>query len=375
MQFTDIPFHKQRLSALRKMVAAGRFPHTVLLTGKDGYGVLYVAMNLASHLLCETEECLRKIQGFNHPDLHFVFPSITSPRAGSETSSSHFTDQWRSFLESGLFGSYDLWMQHLDPGNKQGSIRVKDAEELIQKAYQYPALGKRKVFIVWHAEKMNQATANKLLKLLEEPPENSFFILTTDDPQKIIATIRSRAQDFQIPPIPPGEMKQALLEKGITEQQAEQIIGSAEGDWYKAQKMLESEDPFALHKDYFVRWVRIAYQAKKKPQAINDLIDWAEQLSAESRNFQMDFLRFALEVFRRSYLAHFNPELALFDFEAQQFQMKKFVPFVHSANIELFYHKINEAVYHLVRNANPKLTFLDLSVEMTRLLHKKETGL
>jgi DNA polymerase-3 subunit delta' len=374
MQFTDIRFHKQLFSAWNKMIDSGRFPHTVLLTGQDGYGVLYAAVELATRLLCDTDECVQKIRGFNHPDLHFVFPTVTSPKGASETSASFYTNEFKEFVTQNLFGSYDDWMAFLESGNKQGMIRVKDAEELMHKAYQYPAMGDKKVFVVWHAEKMNSGTANKLLKLLEEPPENTFFILTTDHPLNILATIRSRCQEFQIPPVPRSEMAEELKKREISGTEIETILQLAEGDFKKALQVLGSEDPFVKHKDYFVRWVRIAYQAKKKRQAINDLIDWSEQLSGESRHFQMDFLRFALEMFRRSYVSHFNPGLPLFEFPGQQFKMEKFAPFIHSGNIDAFYKGLNDAIYHLVRNANPKITFLNLSIEMTRLLHRKENA-
>ncbi len=372
MQFTDIRFHKQLLSAWEQMINSDRFPHTVMLTGKDGYGVLYAAMELAVKLLCQSADCVEKLKRFNHPDLHFIFPAITAPKAGSEISSSYYIKQWQEFMNHDLFGSFDDWMQYLNSGNKQGLIRVKDAEEIMHKSFQYPALGKNKVFIIWHAEKMNLGTANKLLKLLEEPPENTYFILTTDNPLHIIATIRSRCQIYQIPPIPPGEMQESLRQKGISEADSIPIVHASGGDWKKALRMLENEDPFAKHKDYFVRWIRIAYQAKTQARAINELTEWSENLSAEAKNFQMDFLQFALEVFRTSYLYHFNPSVPLMNFQEQNFNQKKFVPFVHAANIESFYHRLNDAVYHLMRNANPKLVFLNLSIEMTRLLHKKE---
>ncbi len=372
MQFKDIHFHDQLFSAWEKMIHSDSFPHTVLLSGNDGYGPLYLAVKLADGLLCQTPQCSKKIIHFNHPDLHYFFPNINTAKSGPETYSGFYIKEWQDFLHQNLFGNYDDWMQTLEAGNKQGMLRVKDAEEMIRLSFQYPALGKNKVFIIWHAEKMNSGTANKLLKLLEEPPQNTYFILTTDSPLDILPTIRSRCQIYEIPFIKKDEMTAQLSKMQIEPAMQEQIMQVSEGDWNKVLKLLSSEDPFSKHKDYFVRWVRIAYSAKKRPRSINELIQWSNELADEPKFFQFDFLRFALEIFRKAYLSHFNPEIIFPDFKKQQFNPEKFAPFVHSGNIENFHQFINEAYYHLQRNANPKITFLDLSIQLTKLLHKKE---
>jgi len=371
MQFTDIRFHKQLRSAWERMITRNRFPHTVLLNGKDGYGTTFLALELAERLLCKDASCREKIYSFNHPDLHFVYPTVTLPKAGAETSSPFFAEQWQGFLKEQPFGDFNDWMNYLNAGNKQGIIRVKDAENIVQTAYKYPLLGENKVFIIWHAEKMNTGTANKLLKVLEEPPGNTFFILTTDSPLQIIGTVRSRCVIFDVPPIRHEEMLPALQDKGIAPARAEQFIQAANGDWNKVLRFIADEDPFQRHKEYFVNWVRIAYLAKKKASAINDLKEWAEKMAAEPKNFQFDFLRFTLEIIRRSYLHHFNNEIRFFDFSAQSFDPLKFAPYVHSGNVEDFYHALTDSVYHLSRNAQPKPLFMDLSIRLTKLLHKK----
>jgi len=375
MQFKDIRFHKQLQSAWQRMINAGRFPHTVLLNGKDGYGTTYLAMELVANLLCKDAACMEKIRSFNHPDLHFIYPTVTHPKAGTEVSSLYFTEEWHQFLNKHLFGDYNDWMNFIQAGNKQGIIRVKDAENILHAAYKYPILGDNKVFIIWHAEKMNTGTANKLLKVLEEPPENTFFILTTDSPLQIIGTVRSRCVSFDVPPIRRHELTEALKQKGIDAARIEQFIQAANGDWKKILDLTADNDPFARHKEYFVNWVRIAYLAKKKVSAINELKEWAEKMAAEPKNFQFDFLRFTLETIRRSYLQHFSTEVQFFDFSAQSFDPHKFAPFIHSGNVENFYQSLNEAIYHLMRNAQPKPLFMDLSIQLTKLLHKKSLSL
>jgi len=372
MQVKDIHFHAQLLERWKEAFRKNRLPHTIMLTGKDGYGTLDLARQLAEMILCKDENCLKKIRSFNHPDLHFIVPSVSHPKAGSEVSSLHFMDEWKAFLEQYPFGDLRQWTSFLQADNKQAIIRVKDAENILQSAYKYPLLGENKVFIIWHAEKMNKETANKLLKLLEEPPENTYFILTTDQPLQILSTIRSRCVTFEIPPVPSAEIKEVLENRTeLDPASIQQLIQAGNGDWNKISAMLDDDDPYALHKDYFVRWVRIAYKAKKDARAVNELNEWAEKMAAEPKSFQLDFLRFAMEILRRSYLKHLVPSTGFFDFSAQSFNPEKFYPFIHSNNIEGFYQALNDAHYHLMRNAQPKIVFMDLSIQMSRLLHKK----
>jgi len=374
MQFTDITFHRQLFEGFRRMIANGRFPHTVMLSGRDGYGPLYLAMRIAGTLLCgEDETCLSKTARAVHPDLHFIYPTVTDPKAGAETHSLHYGDRWHSFISDSLFGGFDDWMTLLNAGNRQGIIRVKDAARIMREAYQYPVEAGQKVFIIWHAEKMNTGTANKLLKLLEEPPEHTYFILTVPDPLQVLSTIRSRSQIFVVPPISNEEMRAELQKTETAPARIEQILKAAGGDWHKARQILSGEDPFQKHKQYFVEWVRIAYMAKKKPEAINRLAEWTARIGNETRHFQLEFLKFTLETIRRSYLNRMGVSIPYFDFSGQNFQQEKLTPFIHSKNIEDFYRNLNDAVYHLMRNANAKPAFMDLSVRMTRLLHRKES--
>jgi len=369
MQFTDIRFHKQLLNEWRNMVRHDRFPQAVLLKGQDGHGALYAAVHAASDLLCDDDKCRKTIQEGNHPDLHFIYPTVPKAKSGSDTASSDYANAWREFLEQSLFGTLEDWLNYINAANKQAFIRVKDAAFIQQTAHTYPLSGVKKVFVIWHAEKMNKETANKLLKVLEEPPDHTHFILITPRPLELLSTIRSRCVPFEVPPLPARELTEALQNHGMDEATAAQLIHTTGADWNRIRRMLQEEDPYAKHKEYFVKWVRTAYMAKKKPDAINTLKEWAENLAAEPRNFQTDFLRFAMEVLRRSYMHHFLPAIFFFDFSAQNFLQEKFSPYIHAGNVEEFYRQLNQSIHSLMRNAQPKVLFMDLSVRMTRLLH------
>ncbi len=372
MQDTKFDIQSQWVSLFRRMIERDRFPHTLLLEGRDGYGTLATATAIAEYLLCRDDPaCLKQIRSHNHPDLTYIFP--TAPTKQVKTPMfAHFYTQWNEFLDHHPFGTYTEWMQHIDAENKQGMIRVQDAQEAERIASLFPSVAPNKVVIFWHAEKMNTATANKLLKLLEEPPAHTYFILTTDDARRILPTVYSRTQHFNLPPLPAEVIRQYLTASlGLSETEAGPLAKAARGDMQNALEALREDSQTERYKDYFVRWVRMAYRAKTKPEVINDLVAWAEELAAENKAVQTEFLRFALEVVRQSLWQHHAPELPYLRFDKQDFRLENFAPFVHARNRQAMYEALEKALQELLRNANPKLTFVHLGIHMTRLLHQK----
>ena len=370
MQFKDIRIHEQQMRIWQTMLDKEVFPHTVMLSGLTEHGSLYTAFRLAQRMLCgENEQCLTQTGKLIHPDLYFVYPSVAL-KSGSGASSENFQMHWREYFPGHPFGNYSDWMKFLDAGNKQGIIRVQDAENVMRFAYRYPVSAPVKAVIIWLSEKMNGETANKLLKVLEEPPENTYFILVTENEEQNLETVRSRCVIYRIPPVPPGEMIENLQRiYQILPARAKEIAYASEGNWRKAEDIINDKDPYETFKDYFVRWMRIAWKAGKQKSAINDLTAWTEEIAAESKSFQSDFLKFAMETIRQAYMWQQGAtELVHLNFDKQNFEMTRFAPFIRDDNIDTFYRLLNEASYHLVRNANPKTTFLDLSIKVTRLL-------
>ncbi len=369
MQIAKPHIQARLCKMLKRMADADRFPHTLMLEGADGFGTLPAASCLAAYMLCgDDEDCLEKIRHGTHPDLTYVFP--TAPTKKIKTAvHTEFYALWREFMNDRPFGDYSDWMSRIDAENKQGLIRVADAEMIAQQAALYPALAPRKVFILWHAEKMNAATANKMLKILEEPPPHTYFFLLTDDSRQILPTVLSRTQSFNVPPLAPDVLQDLLTARNINDQQARMMASIARGDIRKALQMLEQGSPYERFAGYFVQWMRVAYSAKGRATAINELVQWADTLAAESRTFQIEFLRFVMEMIRRAYTLRFTDALPVPEFPRNDFRLQKFAPFVHPGNVDRFYDLLNDASYQIIRNANSKLTFLDLSVQLTRLLH------
>jgi DNA polymerase-3 subunit delta' len=359
---------------LKKIIDNKKVPHTQMFVGNEGTGTLAMALAFAQYLLCEnSENCRNKVKKLIHPDLHFIFPTITTPKI-QKPSSEDFLNEWREFIGQNVYSGLFEWMKFLDVGNKQGMIRVKDADQIIKKVAVKPYEANYKIFIIWHVEQMNNDTANKLLKVLEEPPEDTKFILITEKTDNILPTILSRSQIHYFNPIPTGEIKKQLINQfNLPDEQAMKIAHQANGSWHQATELAQNHQTDEEFQKLFISWVRTAFTAKKNKKSILHLIDWSEDLATKGREFQKQFLEFALQTIRQAMLINYqNKEWAFFDFSVQNFDLNKFAPFIHSNNIEAFYKNINDATYHIERNANPKLVFLNLSIKLTKLIHIKE---
>ncbi len=361
----------------QKIIDNNRIPNTQLFIGDEGVGTLPMALAFAHKLLCKNNEnCQHKVDKLIHPDLHFVFPTVTTDSI-KKPDSDAFLTPWRKFLlQNPYAGLYD-WMQFLEVANKQGQIRVIDAEHIIKKVAVKPYEADYKVMIIWMIEKMNTETANKLLKVLEEPPEDTKFILIAEKIDSILPTIISRCQIHHFNPIPIEELKNNLISKfDFTSEKALKIAHQANGSWHKALQLAQNQNSDNDFQHLFIEWVRVAFSAKKDRQAIRKLISWSEKLAGSGRETQKQFLEFALETFRQAlWINYQNQKLAFYDFKPNNFDLNKLAPFIHANNIENIYESLTNALYHIERNANPKLIFLDLSINLTKFIHKKEKSI
>ncbi len=373
MQFDDIVGQDFLKKYFKKTIQKNRIPGAQLFVGESGYGTLPMAWAYASELLCKNNpNCIEKVSRFIHPDLFFIFPSITGTSAAN-TESSQFLPQFREFLQENPYGTYYEWLQHLNAENKQGLIRVKDAESIIKKTFVKAYEGDYKVFIIWMAEKMNTETNNKLLKILEEPPADTKFILIAENTENILPTVLSRCQIHRFNPIPSSVIQEKLIEKGVEEKKALKIAKQANGNWSRAMELTkESLFEYAFQRD-FVEWVRTAFMAKKNKTSIQKLIAWSEKMAVKGREEQKFFLQYVMEIFRQALMINYgNPQLQYIDMSHIPFDLHKLAPFIHGSNIEEIHQLIEKAIYSIERNANSKLVFLNLSLSLTKLIHKKE---
>ncbi len=354
----------------------GRIPHAQIFVGPEGSGTLAMAINYAKHLICgefTNAACSTKFNQLTHPDLHFIYPTTTNNEIKKNPKSVDFIGLWRQFVLSNPYAGLQTWFKFLKVENKQGFIRVEDAIE-IQKAFSLKSFeGGYKVLIIWMAEKMNIETSNKLLKMVEEPPDKTVIIFVVENEKELLQTILSRCQLTRFHKIEHQLLVKKLIETYFLDDYSADVVASrAQGNYGKALELLEPDSDEHLFESTVIDWVRLAFAAKTNPSKIIDLIKWSEKIAQWGRETQKTFLDFCLEFFRQALLLNYQAnELVYFKAFSEQFDLQKFAPFINGANISEIYKVISEAAYHIERNGNPKLIFSDMSIKLTRLIHKK----
>jgi DNA polymerase III subunit delta' len=353
-----------------------------LFVGPEGSGTLPMAIAYAQYILCNNQNgentgpntaCNLKFENIAHPDLHFVYPTVSTEEVKTKPKSIDFITDWRTFVNQNPYGGLFEWYSLLGVQNKQGEIRVDDAQEILKSLSLKSYEGGYKIMIVWMADKMNIAASNKLLKLLEEPPEKTIFILITENEEDIIQTIRSRCQVMHFIGLSDKCIADALIsKKNIEPKLATKIAHQSQGNFNKAlQLATEDKDEYPFEQ-WFVDWVRSAFKAKGNAEVIRDLIQWSEQIASLGRETQKKFLQFCIAIFRQALLYNYEtPSLVYFEPSVEKFTIEKFAPFVNGNNIFEIFQELSDAIYHIERNGNAKIILTDLSIKLTRLIHQK----
>jgi DNA polymerase-3 subunit delta' len=388
MKFSEIAGQETVKQRLRRTVIENRVSHAQLFLGPEGSGKVAMALAYAQYINCRNRnehdscgECpsCRKYAKLIHPDLHFIYPvNSTKDISGKSISSKDFVAPWREFLsEEKYYISLPAWYEKIGIEKKQGLINVEDADSinrtLAYKAYE----AEYKVMIIWMIEKMNDSSANKLLKNLEEPPEKTLFILISEDAGQIISTILSRAQLIKIPRLSDSEISHALINQyQIPENQANHTARLSDGNFTNALRLtgnttsgaeitLNEKDRFYLFRD----WMRRCFTISPNLKDYNKLQETILQLVGDgSREKQKEYLAYCLDMFRVCLQFNLgNHHLVRLAGEEYDF-IKNFSPFIHTFNIALIDEEINKASFHIERNANAQIIFTDLSHAMARLL-------
>jgi len=355
----------------------GRIPHAQLFIGKEGSGTLPMAVAYAQFLLSHFSEnpeiSALKCEKLQHPDLHFSFPVTTNDVVKSHPTSNAFLEDWRQFIATQPYGSLFNWLQHIGVENKQGLINVEESEEIVKKLQLKSYEGGFKVMIIWMAEKMHTSAANKLLKLIEEPPQKTIFLLIVEDEEQLLSTIKSRCQALHFPVLSERDIANSLVVNyQLSENEASNIAHQAEGNYNKALQLMQNDSSDLVFEEWFVAWVRTAFRAKGNVTVVQQLIAWSDTISKTGRETQKRFLEYCLQFFRQALLFNYKSEQLVFIETKTDFNLSKFAPFVHSNNILDIEKEISDAIYHIERNGNAKIILLDLSIKLTRFLHKKE---
>lgn len=375
MKWDEIIGQQNLKKQLQNSIKEDRISHAQLYIGKPGYGVLPLALAYASEVICkQSEKCLLQINQLQHPDLHLSFPTINNSTEKKEAISSDYIKQFREFIIEDPYRDINQWYAYINEDKKQGIISVKEIENIIDNLNLKSFEGGYKVQIIWMVETMRVEAANKLLKILEEPPAKTLFILIAEDDKKILPTILSRCQKITINALENNEISDHLQNRFSLDKETADILAKrAEGDWDVACKLIKNNTLQEEFEKYFIRWNRAAVMAPKKPQFLREIVDWSLEISAWGREKQKNFLQFCAETFRQALLQNYeSSSLVNNPLTYENFKWDNFSHFVHGKNIEDILEEINNAFFHIERNGSAKIIFLDMGIKLTRFLARKK---
>lgn len=374
MLFREIIGQTDIKNKLLKLASSGRISHGLMMLAPEGSGALPLAIGFATYINCtnksETDSCSEcpsciKIKKLSHPDLHFAYPVATTKTIEKDPVSDDFIKQWREAVLQNPYMNLTEWYEHIGIENKQGNISILESKEILRKLNLKTFESDYKIMIIWMPEKMNTPAANKLLKLLEEPPDKTIFILISQDTSQILPTILSRTQLIKIPKISDSDLQEALMSRfGITgKDEIESIAEYANGNFLRAIEAMNSNEETSYNFSAFVNLMRICYTTD-----ILKLNDWVDEISAIGREKQKHFLIFALKMIRGNFMMNIKQESLVHLKEDEKEFSQKFSKFVHSKNIEPLTAEFNKAYSHIEYNANAKIVMFHMGLKIVKLL-------
>jgi len=372
MQFKDVigqDIIKQRLI---QAVDEDRIPHAQLFVGPPGNGKIALALAFAQYINCpdkqHNDSCgicssCRKYAKLIHPDLHFTIPVIKTAAIDKPTSGDYMT-KWRQYFGEQPYPQYEKWMQLIADENKQGSIYVDEAKDLIHKLNQKSYEAEYKVSIIWLPETMNTNCANKILKILEEPPTKTIFILISEAEEKLLSTIRSRCQLIRVPKILDTDLQVAIANIAqSTSSNPATIARLARGNYFMAIEIMKNDELRKYNLQQFALIMRNGYARK-----LQEILSWSEEIAGIGRVRQMGFLKYCGEFLRENFLFNLKePGLIYMDDKEQEFS-HKFAPFINEKNVIYLFREFEKAYTDISMNGNAKLIFTDLGLKVSKLI-------
>lgn len=367
MFFKDVIGQEETKQRLIQEVNEGRIPHAQLICGPEGVGKLPLALAYARYISCTnrgaTDACgvcpsCVKFSKLVHPDVHFVFPVVKSGR------SDDYIVEWRRMVLNNPYFNLNHWLNEINAENAQAFIYTKESDEIMKKLSLKSSEGGFKITIIWLPEKMQLACSNKLLKLLEEPPEKTVFLLVSEAPDLILPTILSRTQRFNIRKIDEASIAQVLQQKyGVQQATSVTIAHLANGSFIKALETIHLNEESQLFFELFVNLMRLSYQRK-----IREMKLWSEQVAALGRERQKNFLSYCQRMIRENFIYNLHQKELVYMTPDEQNFSTRFAPFVNERNVIGIMNELSEAQQHIEQNVNAKMVFFDFSLKMIVLL-------
>ncbi len=375
MFFRDIIGQEEIKRQLIKNVQENKIAHAQLFCGGEGVGKLPLAIAYARYISCfnpsEKDACGKcanciKFNNLAHPDLHFIFP-VVKKKSSKDVVSDDYIAEWRELIAKTPYFNLPAWLEEMGAENQQAQIYVKESNEIIRKLSLKSSQGGYKIIIIWLPEKMNQECSNKLLKLLEEPAEQTVFLLVSEEPDMLLTTIQSRTQRINLKGIDEKDLKEVLINiHGLQEQDAINLAHQSEGNFLKAIESISLNEENKLFFDLFVALMRLSYQRK-----IKEMKAWSEKVATMGREKQKHFLSYCQRMIRENFIYNFhNRSITYLGNEEEAFSTR-FAPFINERNVMEIMNELNEAQRHIEQNVNAKMVFFDFSLKMIVLLIQK----
>jgi DNA polymerase-3 subunit delta' len=376
MNFSQIPGQTEIKAKLIRSVREERVSHAQLFAGPEGCGGMALALAYVRYISCESrteidscgtcKSCV-KYEKMIHPDLHFVFPVIKGKKT-TDPVSDNYIEEWREFVKKSPYFTINNWLDSIEVGNAQAMIFASEASEIIKKLSLKTFESDYKIMIIWLPEKMHQATSNKLLKMIEEPPEKTLFLLVSVEPDKVIPTILSRCQLVKIPSFRRNDVEKYLYQRfGLSADKAADISHVSNGNIIRAIELCENEDSSLANLERFKSLMRYAWK-----RDIISVISWSEEIAATGREAQKNFISFSLRILRENLMLSLDQlknSLVFLSGEEATFS-GNFHPFINQINIYPLTEEFNLVYSHIEANGNAKIIFLDLALKVTRLIRR-----
>ena len=371
--FDNIIGQKEYIASLRTAIDNNRLPHALLISGNEGSGSLALAYAAAQYLICphrhdgdacgQCPQCLQ-LGKLQHPDLHFVFPVVRKKNQKEAPISLDYMSEWRNAFLNNHYLTLNEWTTTSGEENKQAGIFVAEANNIIKTLSVKPFESDYRVMIIWLPEKMNEETANKLLKIIEEPNDMTHFFLVSQEPERIIGTIQSRVQRINLPPIADVDIQQALVSRfDCPQDKAIDYARMSHGSYVEALKLLNDDEERSFYFTKFCEMMRLSY-AKK----LFDMKEWSEEMSGIGRERQKAYLQYAQQMIRENFIMNFNTPSLNYLNESERTFSSRFHAFVNHNNVTGIMDELALAEKDIMQNVNAKMVFFDLSLKLIMLL-------
>jgi DNA polymerase-3 subunit delta' len=370
MLFRDVIGHKYIKNHLVSMVKEDRISHAQLFTGPLGAGLMPLALAFAQYVNCHNpgpdDSCgvcpsCKKMAKLIHPDFHFVYPVIK--RNNPKPVSADYLDEWRNFVLHSPYFTDNEWFSFLNAERGQGMIYTQEGNEIIKTLSLKNFEGKYKIMVVWQPEKMHNFAANKLLKILEEPPARTLFILVSDYPAGVLPTILSRSQQLKIPKIDDDSMSRGLIDQfNVPEEEAHSVARVAGGNYIKARDIIENSEEKHFFYEMFATSMRNAYSGK-----LDEILKWVDKASTLPKERLKNMLLYCIDILRESYMANYNIAELGYATPVESNFISKFKSFVNDRNVESMVEEYTLGLSHIEQNGNIRLVLFDMSMKVSSL--------